>query len=295
MISKIIFIFSILLLFTSCSSEYDKRMKISTTGWVGYTPLYYIKAKGWLEPLNIRLLSVSSLAENMYIYQAGNSDAFTGTQYEYGVLHQDSKNLVPIMMFDRSNGGDIVMSNFSLKELQETDIQIDAYLELDSINNNVLKDFVKRYHLQKKNINYINRDQVLIKELKATAKPTIIVTYIPYDLSLENQGFRELASTKGTLDLLVVDSMFTKVEFLNEHKKQFIELKKLIDKSVRVLKTNPKGFYETIKPYIEEMDYEEFISSLNDIIWINENISQELNKRMTQANFPIRDLLHYEN
>jgi len=295
MISKIIFIFSILLLFTSCSSEYDKRMKISTTGWVGYTPLYYIKAKGWLEPLNIRLLSVSSLAENMYIYQAGNSDAFTGTQYEYGVLHQDSKNLVPIMMFDRSNGGDIVMSNFSLKELQETDIQIDAYLELDSINNNVLKDFVKRYHLQKKNINYINRDQVLIKELKATAKPTIIVTYIPYNLSLENQGFRELASTKGTLDLLVVDSMFTKVEFLNEHKKQFIELKKLIDKSVRVLKTNPKGFYETIKPYIEEMDYEEFISSLNDIIWINENISQELNKRMTQANFPIRDLLHYEN
>ncbi len=69
----IILCFSILLLFTSCSSKYDERLKVSTTNWIGYLPLIYAKEKGWLKELNIKLLTVSSLAENMYLYKAGNS------------------------------------------------------------------------------------------------------------------------------------------------------------------------------------------------------------------------------
>ena len=291
MLKKIILLLTLLLLFTSCSSDYDKRLKISATTWIGYIPLFYAKEKGWLKPLNIKLLHVSSLAENMYLYEAGNSDAYTGTQYEYSILSKNMKSLKPIMMFDRSNGGDLVMGNLSVEDLQNTTSQIDAYLELDSINNTVLKDFLLKYKLEGKNINYRNRDQVAIKQLQADSKPTLAVTYIPYNLALEKQGFMELASTKDSLNLLVVDALFTRTETYDAHKKQFSELKKLVDKSVESLKKDPKEFYTTIKPYMSDMSYDEFVNSLGDIVWINRDISDELKQRMNQAEFPTRDLI----
>jgi NitT/TauT family transport system substrate-binding protein len=181
---------------------------------------------GWLDKLNIKLLRVSSLAENLYLYKAGNSDAFLGTQFEYKILKEKNPTLKPIIMLDKSNGGDLILSNYSINELQNIDGKIDAYLEIDSVNSILLADFIKKYKLDDKKIRYINKDQTKIELLKATSKPTIIITYIPYNLKLEKAGFKEVASTKNNNDLLVCDAMFTKTEVYNEHKKQFVELKK---------------------------------------------------------------------
>lgn len=117
MLKKLVLIITTAFLFISCSSDYDKKLKISATTWVGYTPLFYAKEMGWLEPLNIKLLNVSSLSENMYLYKAKNSDAYVGTQYEYNILSKENSSLVPVMLFDRSHGGDIIMSNILLEEL----------------------------------------------------------------------------------------------------------------------------------------------------------------------------------
>jgi NitT/TauT family transport system substrate-binding protein len=229
----------------------------------------------------------------MYLFQAGNSDAYVGTQYEYSVLLKKDPSLVPVMLFDRSNGGDIVMSNESIAELQNSKDGIDAYLEMDSINNTLLQDFIKRYKLQDKSINYINRDQAYISTLNAgdIKKSTIIVTYIPYDSELQKQGFKNIASTKDNLDLLVIDALFTTEKIFNTHHKQLIALKKLVDDAILVLENNPHEFYETVKPYMLELSYDEFVHSLEDIIWLNKNISAELKIRMKEAYFPTRGLI----
>ena len=268
-------------------------LKISATTWIGYTPLFYAKEKGWLEEINIKLVNVVSLSENMYLYQAGNSDAYCGTQYEHSVLKAKSPSLVPIILFDRSNGGDIIMSNVSIKELQESSDTIDTYLELDSINHTMLIDFIQRYNINEKRINYINRDQVEISHLKNVTpnKQVIIVTYIPYDSKLSKNGFKEILSTKNGLDLLVIDALFTTKENLSKHAEQYAQLKSYIDDAINALHEDPKAFYQTVKPYIQELDYEAFQSSLNDIEWINKDISKELMDRMRESSFSTKDLL----
>ena len=293
MIKKIVVVISILFFMTSCSSESYKKLKISATTWIGYTPLFYAKEKGWLKELNIKLLNVTSLSENMYLYEAGNSDAYVGTQYEYSVLIQKHKSLMPIMLFDRSYGGDIVMSNMSLSDLQNSNKTINVYLEMDSINNTIFKDFISNYSLEEKAINYINQDQTQISLLegKNIKNPTVIVTYIPYNTMLENDGFKEIASTKDGLQLLVVDAMFTSSKVFHEHEEQFRELKKLTDKAIDVLQRNPKEFYKVIQPYMLDMDYKTFNESLNKIIWINKTFPSELKERLQEANFPTRDLI----
>jgi NitT/TauT family transport system substrate-binding protein len=117
------------------------------------------------------------------------------------------------------------------------------------------------------------------------------VTYIPYDSELQKQGFKNIASTKDNLDLLVIDALFTTEKIFNTHHKQLIALKKLVDDAILVLENNPHEFYETVKPYMLELSYDEFVHSLEDIIWLNKNISAELKIRMKEAYFPTRGLI----
>jgi len=283
---------TLLFLLTSCSSEKQEKLEISTTTWISYSPLFYAKEKGWLKPLNIKLMHVSSLSENMYLYQAGNADAYVGTQYEYNMLIKKEPSLIPVMLFDRSNGGDVVMSNLSIEELQKSTEPINAYLEMDSVNSTLLEDFIQNYNLHEKQINYINRDQTSISTLSSsTVKNAIIVTYIPYDIELNKHGFKSIASTKDNLNLLVIDAMFTTEKTFSKHQKQFSELKKLVDRAVDVLEKNPREFYKMVKPYLLELNYEEFIQSTQDIEWINKNISPELKQRMKESHFPTIGLI----
>ena len=286
-----VFLLLVLTLFlSSCSTQKERQLKISATTWIGYTPLFYAKAKGWLQPLNIKLINVSSLSENMSVYKAGKSDAYVGTQYEFN--HLKNNDLVPIIMFDRSNGGDVIMSNQVIKELQDTNTTIDAYLEIDSINATLLKDFLSRYHLTQKTINYINQDQTQITTLqtKDISKPSLIVTYIPYNIQLEKNGFVEIASTKDNLDLLVVDAMFTSKKVLSNNKDRLLKLKKCIDTSIKNLQKDPEEFYKTVRPYLLDVSYEEFQHSINDIVWINKERDVDLQKRI-EVFFPLRSLL----
>lgn len=291
-IAKLFFsILAIVIFFISCTSKDERKLKISVTTWIGYSPLFYAQEKGWLEPLNIKLLKVGSLAENAYLYEAGNSDAYVGTQFEYNFINSKINSLIPIILFDKSNGGDMIMGNLSLDEIKKYDDIIDIYLEMDSINSILMEDFIKKSNLSNKQFNYINKDQLYISKLNNLNKPALIVTYSPYNITLERNGFKELSSTKNNQDLLVVDALFTTKEKFNDNKDKFLQLKKLIDLSIQNLKNNPKEYYDTVKPYLENNSYNEFLTSLDDISWINRNSSQELNQKLNDSNFPTKDIL----
>lgn len=280
-----------LLFFVACSAPQDKPLRISATTWIGYTPLYYAKEQGWLDSINVKLLNVVSLSENLYLYKAGNSDAYVGTQYERSVLMDKLPTLTPIMLFDHSFGGDMIMSNRSIKQLQSTQEVIVAYLEMDSINVLVLEDFLTKHALKHKNIRYINKDQAQILGLEKPHTPILIATYAPYDSALHAQGFEELASTKEGLDILVIDAMFTTHETLMAHKEQFLAIKGFVHKAIEALHADTKSYYETIAPYLVDISYEAFLDSLEDIKWMNESHFKELKPKMLQAAFPTKDLL----
>ncbi len=287
-------VLTVVLFICSCSKpESEQVLKISTTSWIGYSPLYYAKEKGWLDDVNIKLVNAVSLSENMYLYQAGHSDALCSTQYEYSRIKKQQADIIPIMLFDRSNGGDLIMSNRSIDELKSDNKPINAYLEMDSINFTLLNDFIKTHRIDEQRIRYINRDQVEISAL-TNASPTeqvIIVTYLPFDIPLSKNGFKEIISTKSGLDLLVVDGLYTSKTTFVKHKKQFKKLKEFSDKAIEVLQTNPHEYYKKIKPYIGALSYQEFNDNLKDIVWINKTLTKPLKARMRQASLPIKDIL----
>lgn len=293
MLNKLLIPILLLFLLNSCSNWHDERIKISVTTWVGYAPLFYAEEMGWLKKINVKIERVVSLAENVYLYDANKVNAFVGTQYEYHYIAKKDKTLFPVMMFDRSDGGDIVLSNMNLEALSATNDDIEVYLEVDSINSEIFQDFINKYNLRTKRFNLINRDQSKIARLDALnlSAPTIVVTYNPYDSRLKRHGFTEVASTKTALDIFVVDALFTKRDFYEQHDEQFKALKMYVDDAIVVAKTNPKAFYEKVKPYLLNPTYEEFLESLHGIVWLNGELSETIVERLKEADIPTRDLL----
>ena len=257
------------LLLLSLANVSAKELTISTNSWIGYTPLFYANEKGYLKKLDIKLITSHTLAQAADLYMNKKADMVTTTQHEYYAIKRAGHSIIPVILFDRSNGADLVLSNKSIKELQKAN-HIEAYLKTNSINREVLKEFLNHYNLNHKELTLINKEPKEIIQLQPKKdKNMLIVTFIPYNESLQKNGFRELASTKESSVLIVVDALCTNQKTLNNDKKRLYELKKIIDKSISEIQNNKKASYTLVKDYLDGLSYAEYIHALNLIKWIN--------------------------
>jgi NitT/TauT family transport system substrate-binding protein len=213
-------------------------------------------------------------------------DGLAATNYEY---NQIKHSVVPVILLDKSYGGDKVLSDRNITELKKAK-KIDVYLEIDSVNSVLLKGFIKKYHIPKSKLVIHNKDQQeIIKSTYDFKKPIIIVTYAPYDATLKKMGFKEIASTKTDKDLLVIDALFINKKLYS--KKRFKILKKDIDKAIEEIKKDPQKAYQLIKQYYTNYSFEDFKKDLNNIKWIN-NPSKELILQLQRIGFETKDLVN---
>jgi len=280
------FIFLIILLFLN-SCQQKQKINLAVNEWIGYAPLFYANEKGWLKKENIKLIRTVSLGESIKLFENGLVEAFTATQYEFNLI---KSKVVPIILLDKSYGGDMILSNSSIQELNNSK-KVDAYLELDSVNYLLLKYFTTKYDIDIKKFNFINKDQKQITNQQFDfSKPILIVTYTPYDIILKKQGFKTIASTKTDDDLIVIDALFIDKDLKND--KRFLSLSKQINKAILEIQKNPKKAYNLIKNYYPNLSFAEFKKELTYIKWINNN--KKLLKRLENIDFNTKDLI-YEN
>ncbi|QOP41512.1 hypothetical protein [Sulfurimonas marina] len=285
MIKQFLFILFSLLLFSACSSEKQREIRIATNSWVGYSPLFYAKETGELDKLGIKLITNVSLAEASEIFEVGKADLVTTTQYEYLTLKEVIQDVVPVILIDRSNGGDMILSNKTIDEINNAET-IYAYLEIDSINSELLKSFIQTHHLENKQLIYTNKDQLQISDLENNEKNAmVVVTYAPYNTELEKRGFEEVASTKDINSLVVIDALCTKKAIYNSDKARLQQLKVQIDRAILEIEQNPQKAHKLIGKYLGNISYDEYVDAVKSIKWINKNPSQELLKKINKLGY----------
>jgi len=259
----------IVLFFGGCQKKSDVyEIRISTNPWVGFTPFMYAQEKGWLKDSKFKFIWVVGLKENAELYEKGLSSGFTVTQYEY-FNFKNKEHLKPYFLIDRSDGADIILSNKSISELKNSNEKIDAYFELGSVNNDIFNAFIAENGINKSKFTMQNMDQMLISQLKPKNSPTIVISYEPYATSIKKNGFSKISSTKELRSISVIDAIFIDERVIKGNEKDLNYLHSMFKKAVSSLKSNPKEFYETIKGYLENQTYEQFLSTLEDLKWID--------------------------
>ncbi len=271
-----------LLFFVGCESKPARPMVVSTNLWIGYSPLYYAEQKGWLRESNIKLVRTVSLGESLQIFKNGSADMLCGTKYEISKVYENETNKGSVIPLDRSNGGDYVLGNRSIEELK-LEKKIDVYLEVESVNAVLLDFFIKKHALSYSQINMIDSSPVVNAKLRMKRNATIIVTYDPYNIKLQKQGYMVLGSTKEK-ELLVIDAIYapqrTKIEF----PKEIQTLNFLIFKSLKELRDNPKEYFEKINNYYAYSNFKEFEDALESIEWIYSDRTVVIKKREETSN-----------
>ncbi len=281
---KKLFLVIITVFFLGCENK--KEINLAANEWIGYAPLFYANEMGWLKKENIRLIRTVSLGESLDLFKNGLVNAFAGTQYEY---MQVKNKVVPVILLDKSYGGDVVVSNRPLNELKKAR-KIDVYLEMDSVNYLLLQYFAKHFGFDMKKFNLINLDQQEISKKDFGKDPVIIVTYSPYDVVYLKKGFYELANSKSVSELLIVDAVFLDAEC---HAENLRGLKGYIDKAIEEIEKNPKKVFSVIKNYYPNYDFDDFKLGLQKIRWIN-NPDKEVLSQLKGVNFDTGKLI-YEN
>ncbi len=121
--------------------------------------------------------------------------------------------------------------------------------------------------------------------------PVIVITYNPYDSVLKKQGFFELASSKNER-YIIVDGMYVSSQVAAQHPEQMKALRNAFGTAVRAYHHNPKAFYETVKPYLGNLSYEEFGKMIGNIQWTEDHkLTPQMLQQLQRSHFPVQDLI----
>lgn len=292
MFKTVIFTILLSLLFASCSKQEEKPdpLVITIDPWIGSAIFYYAHAKGWLEEANIELILAPSIAENMRIYETGASDMFTATQHEFFKEREKRPDLIPVILYDRSFGGDMVMSNKSNDELKNSAEPIELFLEKDSVNEEIAHYWMSDNNISKERVNLHERPQNEIAKIMPDKRQMVVVTYSPHNSVLEQSGFMEIASTKND-HYLVVDAIYMSKKLYEENKPSLQLLNSAKKRAIKAYKENPKEFYKIIRPYFPDLSFEQFMQMAKNLQWIEERAPEKLSKRLDAILFPQELLL----
>lgn len=293
MIKTILLAVAVLLMFSSCSQTQEKDpLVISVDPWVGSAPFYYAHAKGWLREANIELIRAPSIGENLRIFESGASDMFTATQHEYFKERKLFPDLIPIIHYDRSYGGDIVMANRTNEELIKSDEVINLYFETDTVNEEMVNYWIKDKNISKDRLRIHPRVQDEIVKMKSTPPepPMVLVTYNPHNLILEKNGFQEIASTKND-NYLVIDAVYTSAKLYRQNSDTFKQLSTIVKRSIKAYEANPKEFYEHVKPYFGNPTFDEFVAMRQNLQWFDVPPPESLTQRLETIGFPTKELI----
>ncbi len=284
-------LFPFLLLFSllwSCERNTSGEIRLTVSSWVGYMPLIYAREKGRLEDTSLHLHFVLSLGESVKMYRTGLIHGFASTQYEAAIARDPL--LKPVILLDRSRGGDMILSSVSLDRLRRESRPIPVYMEIDSVNRLMFEDFRKKYDFPASKFHLVNQSQSSLSLMKPGKKPILLVSYEPFATNLKRNGFQVLASTRDT-DLLVLDAIFVNEKVFLENREDFVRLKKEIDSSLEELKQNPRAFYDTVSLYLEGQSYEEFLRSIKMLEWLNGKPGPELRESLIRHEIPLDRIL----
>lgn len=292
--SWIMGLITLALILTGCSEEKKEApLVISTDTWIGLSPLYYAHAMGWLKEANIEFLQATSIEENLQLYESHASDVVTGTVHEYGRLKKKNPDIIPIIVYDRSYGGDVILSNQTPQQLKIAKKKIEVYVELDTVGEDMLNYFLEEHNISKERFNIYNRSQNEIVTLdgRILSAPVIAVTYNPHDTILKEHGFKEIASSKNN-QYLIIDSFMATSTVVKRHSQQIKQLKAIMDKAVASYEYNPKSFYAIVKPYLGYPSYEEFEAMRKNVQWINnEQLSPKMKQKLSEIHYPVAKLI----
>jgi len=218
-----IIVFVIVTMLTSCSENKQELLKVGSTVWPGYEPLYLGREKGFIKKENVHLVEFLSASQVIQAFRNKAIDLAALTLDEVLLLVNDGFNPAIILVMDFSDGADAIIAKKKYKTFNELKGKKIGY------ENSALGAYFLSRALD---VHAMHADEVILVPMNVNETENslrqgyvdAVVTFEPSRTRLIESGYSELFNSKK-LKNEIVDVMIVRKEVLNQKRK---EIQKLI-------------------------------------------------------------------
>lgn len=198
-----------------CSRQEPSPLRVGTNIWPGYEPLYVARHLGYLDANQARLVEFTSTSQILRAFRNGAIDAACVTLDEALLLAQEASDVRLVLVFDISNGADVIMAMPEITDLK------DLKGRRVGAETTALGAYVLMRALQ---YSGLTPEDVQIVPLEASEHETAfkqgdvdaVVTFEPTRTKLRNFGARQVFDS-SRIPGEIVDVLAVRSQYLQAH------------------------------------------------------------------------------
>jgi len=231
---------------SACSTEPQPLLKVGLNQWVGYQPMLLARHLGFYNQKTIKLAELPSTTDTLHLLHTGELDAAALTLDETLLAIEQGTPLSVVMVFDVSNGADVLITQPNIKHLQGLKGKRIG-VESTAVGSIILYSALKQARLDEKDIHlvYLTADEHF--SAYKNGKVDAVITFEPFRTRLLKAGGNELFTSR-MIPNLIIDVLAIRTDQLQ---KQHANIQSLVDgyyKARHHMTTNTKDAMQRMAP-----------------------------------------------
>lgn len=197
----------IVFLLFACTEPPQKPIRISSSPWPGYEPLYLARDLNYLPSDKIRLFELPSSDINMESFRNRSADASTLTLDETIELLHDGIKLRILLIMDISHGGDAVLAKPEIKTLADIKGKRISIVNI-TLGLYMLNRLLDSAGLNREDVEVFPMPESKQEQFYLEGNADVIITFEPVKTKLINHGMHVIFDSTNIpneiFDLLIV-------------------------------------------------------------------------------------------
>jgi NitT/TauT family transport system substrate-binding protein len=211
-----------LFLLTACTVEPPELLKVGVNQWPGYEPIVLARDLGYLPQKKVKLVELPSNTESIALLRAGRLDAAALTLDEALHVINLGTELTIVLVFDFSNGADVLLAKPVLKNL--ADIQGHRIgVETTGVGALLFHAALNQAKLRNDDVQVVYLPADEQEAAYMNGQIDAVVTFEPIKSRLEQHGAHVLFDSSEVPDL-IVDVLAVRTEQLEKQRENIFQL-----------------------------------------------------------------------
>lgn len=248
-----------LLMLPSCSERPSEPLRIASSPWPGYEPIYLAREIGYLPPSKATLYELPSSDITLESFRNRSADLATLTLDETLDLMHSGVKLRVLMVLDGSNGADAVMVSPKIKKLSDLKGKRIA-IENIPLGVYMLSRLLNAAKLTREDVHIIPMSENKHEEMYRQGKADAFITFDPMKTKLAQLGARSIFDSSD-IPNEIFDLMLVHEDVYLKRHKEVCEVAKQWFRTLAYMKQSPDEVAVSISKRLEvsPQEYKEML------------------------------------
>jgi NitT/TauT family transport system substrate-binding protein len=222
---------------TACTEAPKEPLRIASSPWPGYEPLYLARDLGYFTPENVKLFELPSSDITMESFRNKSTDLATLTLDETLELLHDGTKMRILLILDVSNGADAVVASPGIKDIKDIKGKRISIVNIP-LGMYVLNRLLEKAGLSREDVKVFPMPESRQYEFYKQGKADVVITFEPVKTRLLKEGTHIIFDSRD-IPNEIFDLLVTHEDVFNRRRKDICSAVKQWYKALNYISLYP--------------------------------------------------------